>query len=50
MFEAKGQQLQMVLRWEMPIVKNRLEARVARVGKGKEGRVGARLGWGSRHC
>lgn len=39
----------MVLRWEMLIVKNRLEARVARIGKGKEGRVGARLVWGSRY-
>lgn len=48
MFGAKGQQLQMVLRWEMLIVKNRLEARVARIGKGKEGRAGARLGWSSR--
>lgn len=42
--------MQMVLRWEMLIVKSRLEARVARIGKGKEVHVGARLGWGSKPC
>lgn len=41
--------MQMVLRWEMLIVKDTLEAREARIGKGKEGSVGVRLGWGSKY-